>query len=215
HAIGVAERFRELEAINQAFAGAKAHCQSKLRELGLKPDEITLFNRLAAAVIFTSSGLRDLAAVSANRLGQPGLWPHSISGDLPIVFVRVSGVNDEVIVRQLIQWRIYTRRQGLKLDLVILDERASEPADQLRKELQTEPVGEMLSKPDGVFFLTADKVSTEEAVLIAAAARVVLGGNRGSLTEQIDYHVPQPARAPLLTPAAVVPKPVTRRILPP
>jgi len=214
-AIGIAERFRELEAINQAFAGAKAHCQSELRELGFKPDEIALFNRLAAAVIFTSSGLRDLAAGSANRLGQSGLWPHSISGDLPIVFVRVSGVHDEAIVRQLVQWRIYTRRQGLKLDLVILDERAGEPADQLRTELQTGLLGEMLGKPDGVFFLTADKVSTDEVVLIAATARVVLGRNRGSLTEQIDYHVPQPARAPLFTPAAVVPKPGTRSVLPP
>ena len=89
-AIGIAERFREFEAIDQAFAGAKAHCQSELRELGLTPDEIALFNRLAAAVVFTNSGLRDLDAVAANRLGQPSLWPHSISGDLPIVLVRVA-----------------------------------------------------------------------------------------------------------------------------
>src|SRR4029453_18951490 len=115
----------------------------EIPELGLKTDEIALFNRLAAAVIFTGSGLRDLAAVSANRLGQSGLWPHSISGDLPIVFVRISGVHDEAIVRQLVQWRIYTRRQGLKLDLVILDERAGGLADQLREELQAGPAGEM------------------------------------------------------------------------
>jgi len=215
-AIGIAERFRELDAIDRAFAGADAHCQSELRELALKPDEIALFNRMAAAVIFTSSGLRDLAAVSANRLGQSGLWPHSISGDLPIVFVRVSGVHDEAIVRQLVQWRIYTRRQGLKLDLVILDERAGEPADLLREELQAGPAGEMLGKPGGVFFLTADKVSTDDAVLLAAAARVVLGGNRGSLTEQIDrYVVPQHTPAPLLTPATVAPKPVARPTRPP
>jgi cellobiose phosphorylase len=92
-------------------------------ELGPKPDQIALFNRLAAAVIFTSSGLRDLRAVSANRLAQSGSWPHSISGDLPIALVRVSGVHDEAIVSQLLQWRMYTRRQGLNLDLVILDER--------------------------------------------------------------------------------------------
>ncbi len=69
-AIGIAERFREVEAIDQAFEGAKAHSQRELRELGLKPDEIALFNRLAAAVIFTNSGFRDLDAVAANRLGQ-------------------------------------------------------------------------------------------------------------------------------------------------
>ena len=54
-AIGIAERFREFEAIDQAFAGAKAHCQSELRELELTPDEIALFNRLAASVVFTNS----------------------------------------------------------------------------------------------------------------------------------------------------------------
>jgi cellobiose phosphorylase len=171
---------------------------------------------LAAAVIFTSSELRDLNAVAANRLGQPGLWPHSISGDLPIVLVRVTGVDDEMVVRQLVQWRIYTRRRGLKLDLVVLDERVCESAESLRAELQTGSAGNMLGKPDGVFFLTADKVSTDEAVLLAAAARVVLGGNRGSLSEQIDHHdVPQPAREPLLIPAAVAPEPVTRPTQPP
>ena len=215
-AIGIAERFREFEAIDQAFAGAKAHSQSELRELGLKPDEIALFNRLAAAVIFTNSGFRDLDAVAANRLGQAGLWPHSISGDLPIVLVRVAGVDDETVVRQLVQWRIYTRRRGLKLDLVILDERGGEPSDQLRKELETGVAREMLGKAGGVFFLTADKVPTDEAVLLAAAARAVLGGDRGSLTEQIDHRAtPRPIPAPPFTPTAIATKPVAQPTRPP
>src|SRR4029453_6364396 len=184
-AIGIAERFREVEAIDQTFAGTKAHTQRELRELGLKPDEIALFNRLAAAVIFTNSRFRHLDAVAANRLGQASLWPHSISGDLPIVLVRVAGVDDETVVRQLVQWRIYTRRRGLKLDLVILDERESQAPDQLRKELETGVTRDMFGKSGGVFFLNADKVPTDEGVLLAAAARAVLGGDRGSLTEQI------------------------------
>ncbi len=194
-AIEIAELFHEFEAIDRAFAEAKALGQSELLELGLSPNEIVLYNRLAAAVIFTNAGLRDLDAVAANRLGQPGLWPHSISGDLPIVLVRVAGVDDEAVVRQLVQWRMYTQRRGLKLDLVILDERAGEPADQLLKELQTGPVGNTLGKPNGVFFLTADKLPADDVVLLAAAARAVLGGNRGSLTEQID-HLATPKLAP-------------------
>jgi cellobiose phosphorylase len=186
-AIGIADEFREFEAIDRAFARAKAHCESELLELGFQPDEIAVFNRLATAVIFTNSSFRDLDAVAANRLGQPGLWPHSISGDLPIVLVRVAGVDDETVVRQLVRWNVYARRRGLKSDLVILDERDSEPADQLRKELETGISSEMLGKPGGVFFLTADKVTTDEAVLLAAAARAVLGGGCGSLTEQIEH----------------------------
>ena len=44
----------------------------------------------------------------------------------------------------------------------------------------------MLGKPGGVFFLMADNMSADEAVLLAAAARAVLGGGRGSLTDQIE-----------------------------
>jgi hypothetical protein len=131
-AIGIVKRLHEFEAIDRAFAVAKVHCQSELRELELTPAEIARFNRLAAAVIFTNSCFRDLDAVAANRLGQPGLWPYSISGDLPIVLARVARIEDETIVRQLLQWRTYTRRRGLNVDLVILDERAGEPADRLR-----------------------------------------------------------------------------------
>ena len=114
-------------------------------------------------------------------MGQPGLWPYSISGDLPIVLARVARVEDETIVRQLLQWHTYTRRRGLIVDLVILDDRAGEPANRLRTELQTRIDGKMLGKSGGVFLLTADTVPADDAVLLAAAARAVLGGDRGSL----------------------------------
>jgi cellobiose phosphorylase len=208
-AIGIAERFRQPEAIDRAFASARAHCQRELRELQVTPVEVALFNHLAAAIVFTNSGLRDLDAVSANRLGQPGLWPYAISGDLPIALVRVTSADDETLLRQLLQWRTYTQRHGLNLDLVILDGRAGEPADRLRRELESGTAGEMLGKPGGVFFLTADKVPADDAVLLAAAARAVLGSNRGSLTEQIDHRFtarPDPPRQ--LAPGAVATTPV-------
>ena len=211
-AIGIAKRFREFQAIDQAFEDAKTHSDRELRELGLTPDDIALFNRLAAAVIFTSSDFRDLDAVAANRLGQASLWPHSISGDLPIVLVRVAGTEDEKLVRQLVQWRMYTRRRGLKLDLVILDQRGDESSDQLRKELEAGVARDMFGKTDGLFFLNAEKVPSNDAVLFAAAARAVIGGDRGSLAEQIDHPASPPnVPAPAFSQTAIAAKPVTQR----
>ena len=135
-AVEIADRFREFEAIDQVFADARVRSPRELRELELTPQDIALFDRLAASVVFTNASLRDVAAVAGNRMGQAGLWPHTISGDLPIVLAHVTHDNDEGIVRQLVQWRIYTRRRGLKVDLVILDERVGEVADRLRAELQ-------------------------------------------------------------------------------
>ena len=88
----------------------------------------------------------------------------------------------------MVRWRTYTRRRGLKLDLVILDERVGDAADWLRAELEVGPAAEMLGKPDGVFFLIADQVPADDKVLLSAAARAVLGGGHGSLTDQIEQH---------------------------
>ncbi|HEX3231778.1 MAG TPA: hypothetical protein VHQ95_22560, partial [Pyrinomonadaceae bacterium] len=215
-AIGIAERFSEFEAIDQAFAGAKTNCATELQELELTPDDIALFNRLTASAVFANASLRDLDAMAANRLGQPSLWPYSISGDLPIVLVRVARDDDETIVRQLVQWRVYTRRRGLNLDLVVLDERAGELADRLQTELQTGISGEMLEKPGGIFFLTADNVTANDAILLKAAAKAILGGDRGSLAEQIDHRAaPQLEPPSQLTPIAVANEPVPQPALPP
>jgi cellobiose phosphorylase len=211
-AIGIGKRFRGVEAIDEALEDAKTHSERELRELGLTRDDIALFNRLAASVIFTNSDFRDLDAVSANRLGQASLWPHSISGDLPIVLLQVAGTEDEKLVRQLVQWRMYTRRRGLKLDLVILDQRGGESSDQLRKELETGVARDMLGKTDGLFLLNADNVPSNDAVLFAAAARAVIGGDRGSLAVQIDHPASAPnIPGPAFTQTAIAAKPVAQR----
>ena len=214
-AMGLAERFHELDAIDAAFENAHAQSEKDLRELELTPDEITLFNRLATSVVFASSGLRDREAVAANRLGQRDLWRHGISGDLPVVLARVNHVDDEAVVRELVRWRSYVVRRRLTFDLVILDERADEAAERLRQELATGVAGAMLGKPGGVFLLSARDVSTDDGVLLAAAARAVLGGRRGSLADQIDLDTEPPSELEALAPERLIAKPVVRRAVPP
>ena len=162
-------------------------------------DDIALFNRLAGAVLFTTPALRQPDAVAVNRMGQPGLWPHAISGDRPIVLVRVATVDKESLVHRMVQWHAYARRRGLDPDLVILDERSRDDADRLRAELQAGPAGQLIGKPGGVFVLNAGKVSTDDAVLLIAAARAVLGGGRRSLADQLDCRPAAAALPPPLT----------------
>src|SRR5262249_18582859 len=93
-AIDLAEHFRELDAADRAFDHAAERGRQEMRELGLRPDDIALFNRLAGAVVFTGPALRQPDAVAANRQGQPSLWPYAVSGDRPIVLVRVAVPGD-------------------------------------------------------------------------------------------------------------------------
>src|SRR4029434_8982867 len=192
------KQFQNLESADQAFSEAGKHCLDELRNLGLTPDDVALFNRLAGAVVFTGSALRSAEAVAANRLGQPALWPHGISGDRPIVLVRIAVAAGEAPVSQLVQWHGYVRHCGLDLDLVILDARSGAAADALKAILKAGPAGATLGKPGGTFVLSAGRVKAEDTVLIKAARRAIVGAARGSLAEQIEHRPAAAALPPLL-----------------
>ena len=210
------QQFQNLEAADRAFSGARSRCRDELRDLGLTPGDVALFNRLAGAVVFTGAALRSRDAVAANRLGQPGLWPHAISGDRPIVLVRVAAADDEALVHQLVQWHGYVRHRGLDLDLVILDERSRDAADVLRAILAAGPAGATLGKPGGMFVLSAGSIPADDTVLITAAARAVLGADRGSLAEQIERRPAAAALPPLLkTTSSTSTETATPRATPP
>ena len=58
----------------------------------------------------------------SNQKGQSGLWGYGISGDLPIVLVRIRNADQLELIRQAIQAHAYWRVKGLESDLVIWNE---------------------------------------------------------------------------------------------
>jgi len=59
--------------------------------------------------------------LASSTLGQSGIWGHGISGDLPILLVRVTDVSGVPLVRQVLMAQEHWRLKGLKADAVILN----------------------------------------------------------------------------------------------
>ena len=132
----LAQKYRDPSAASRAFALAFTHAQSGLRHLGISNDEALLFERLASRVLFADGSLRAAPdTIAANELGQSGLWPHGISGDLPILLVRVGGDDDVALVRQVLQAQEYWRLKGLSADVVILNEHPTSYLDEIHAQL--------------------------------------------------------------------------------
>ena len=60
----------------------------------------------------------------------------SISGDRPIVLVRIDDIEDLPVIRQLLRAHEYWLLKGLSVDLVVLNEQASAYVQDLQNALE-------------------------------------------------------------------------------
>lgn len=196
----LAQKYHDPSAAVRTFALAATHAQSACRHLGISADDALLFERLASRVLGTDGSLRAAPhTIAANRLGQAGLWPHSISGDLPILLVRVDDPTQISLVRQVLQAQEYWRLKGLRTDVVVLNEHPEGYVDQMQAELTTVmtdgPWSAWQHRTGGAYLLRADLLDQPARVLLQAVACAVLHGERGDLRAQLDR--PMAASAPL------------------
>jgi cellobiose phosphorylase len=221
-ALALVEKYYNPRMTDRALDLAWTHGQVTLRHLNASEADAQLYARLAGDLIYANPARRATSSVLLNnRRGQSGLWGYGISGDAPIVLLRVNDPTRIEIVQQLLQAHSYWRMKGLPVDLVILNEDVSvyrQPLhDQILSLVASGIEAQMLDKPGGIFVRRLDQFSAEDRVLLQSVARLVLSDENGTLSEQLDRPpLPDPT-IPLLSPARApareAPKPPSQREL--
>lgn len=190
-ALALADEFHSMHAITRAFELAWAHNRVELRHLQLAVEDAHLFQRLAGHLLFPSLGLRAAPEIlAANLQGQPGLWRLGISGDMPILLVRISEPADLNLIRRLLTAHTYWRTKGLHVDLVLLNEDPASYFEDLQQQLlaliRASDAHTLIDRPGGVFLRKGSHLSEEDRRLLLASAGVVLVGDQTPLSDQID-----------------------------
>jgi cellobiose phosphorylase len=203
-ALGLIEKYQDRRLADRVFELAWTHAQVVLRQINAGEADAQLYGRLAGSVIYAHAVLRaDASVLMRNRRGQSGLWGYAISGDLPIVLLRIGDLANIELVRQLIQAHAYWRLKGLAVDLVIWNEdRAG-----YRQVLQDQILGlvavgletQVMERPGGIFVRSAEQISEEDRTLFQTVARVILSDSRGTLAEQVNRPGQVEVRVPRLT----------------
>jgi cyclic beta-1,2-glucan synthetase len=193
-ALALARKYRDGSAAARAFSMAFTHVHITLQHLGLSDEQAMLFDRLASRVFGLDASRHSPPDIAANTLGQQNLWGHGISGDLPIVLLRVAETASLPLARQLLNAQEYWRLKGLRADVVILNEHPADYLDEMQGLLlqlvQELPWAGWLGKPGGMFLLRADGMAAADRHLLAAVARVVLIGELGDLVTQLERPAP-------------------------
>ena len=217
--LDLADKHHDTTAFDRAATLAWTQAQVQLSHLGVDADQASLFQRLAGAVLYADPSMRPPSdAIRRGGGGPTALWAQGISGDLPIVLVRIDNIEDIAIVRPLLRANEYWRMKQLAVDLVILNERASSYIQDLQIALETlartsqsrSQIGADVAH-GSVFVLRADLISAETRALLLSMARAVLAGRRGTLSEQLnrlEEAEPTAAPSPRRVPPADLPQTV-------
>jgi cyclic beta-1,2-glucan synthetase len=210
--LDVIDKHRDMTAFERAATLSWTQAQVELHHLGIDPGRAGLYQRLAGHLLYTAPTLRPSSdAIRRGAGGQSGLWALGISGDLPILLLRIADTEHLDLAHQLLQAHEYWRMKQLAVDLVILNERASSYIQDLQVALETtvrtsqsRRLAGAEGPPGRVFLLRTDLISPEARALLTSTARVVLVGQRGRLSDQLDRVTevkasPQPGSRPILT----------------
>jgi cyclic beta-1,2-glucan synthetase len=192
--IDVVDKHHDPAAFKRATTLVWTQAQVQLHHLDIDPGEAGLFQRLAGHLIYATPILRPSSDTILRGAGaQQGLWAQGISGDLPIMVLRIFDTENLDIAHQVLLAHEYWRMKQFAVDLVILNERQSSYVQDLQiaietlvRTCQSRPQIGAEGRPGSVFVLRADLISAEIRALLMSVARVVIGGQRGSLSDQLD-----------------------------
>jgi cyclic beta-1,2-glucan synthetase len=191
--LDLVDKHHDRNAYDRAKTLAWTQAQVQLRHLDVEVEEAADFQRLAAPILYADPRFRASSEAIIRGAGsQSGLWPHAISGDLPIVLLCIEDIADIAQVRQLLRAHEYWRMKCLNVDLVIVNEHASSYMQDLQIAIET-AVRSSQSQPrfgeefgqGSVYMLRADLMSGDARALLRSVARVALIARRGPIADQL------------------------------
>src|SRR6185369_9905050 len=190
-ALALADKYHDPNIFERELRLAWTKAQVELSHLKTNAEEAHLFQRLAARIMYSDPSLRPTPHVLAlNTKAQSSLWAYGISGDLPIVVVRIEKSADLPTVRKLIRGHEYLHFKGLKVDLAILNDSPTTYQQELHRELETiirtGGLQNLMDKPGGIYLRRADQMPESDRILLHAVARAVIVADRGTLEDQLE-----------------------------
>jgi cellobiose phosphorylase len=190
-ALALLDKYCDRHFVERAFEMAWFQSQEVLRHLNASEADAQLYGRLATSLVYANALRRASPSVIArNQLGQSGLWRFGVSGDLPIVLLRIGDLNRIDLAKQVLQAHAYWRMKGLAVDLVIVNEDFSGYRAVLQERIlgliNAGPEAHIIDKPGGVFLRRAEELSEEDRVLFQTVARVLFTDSAETLLEQVE-----------------------------
>lgn len=206
--------------IDHVFHDALFETGRLVQQLGIAPAHLPELQVLSSLLVHIHQTFRTVPPTdSSGWNGQPDLWRFGISGDYPMLLLKLSDAENSALLDILVRGHRLWHHSGLKIDLVILRNAATGYVEPLREKVLSvirdiDATG-MLGMRGGIHLLAGDQMTEPFRRGIEAAAHVVLEDDNKPFREMLDKALQKRDQPPPFVPEPSTPYTAVPAILRP
>ncbi len=184
-AIQNVKEYQNEEKIKQAFELNIAKADTEARYLGLNAKQIEAYQKLLGNLLFPnpfkSSQMQNL---EDRKYPQSDLWQYGISGDLPILLVKITQSNEAELLVEVLKAYEFARLKNVEMDLVILNQEPNSyekyTKEAIENKILNQNLGYLKNVPGGIFVLEQADVN-----LLEFYAKLIIDAQKGPFLRQL------------------------------
>lgn len=183
-AVEIGEEFSNPYRVNNVFDEFRRQSEMELKYLEITRTQHNAFQDLMGPIFYPVSHYRGPKEnIRRNWKNQSFLWKFGVSGDIPIMLLKVKSIEEEGIVRDVLKAYEYLRVNRVKIDLIILNESKygymDDLNDFLNEMISTMKIYEENKERKSLFIINSYQLIPAEMDLLLTVARVVFSEETG------------------------------------
>ncbi len=185
------KEYQSIEKVSKEFELAKARVEAESRYLSRKGSDMAIYQKMLSYLVFDNPIKSQLLANKSkqNNYCQSELWKYGISGDLPIILLKVRNVNDGYIVKEVLKAHEFFTMKNVATELVILDEEKHSYENYVKEEIEGNILnhhkGYLKNQRGGIFTLSKGEIDKKDIALLEFLAAIVIDSDKGGLKNNI------------------------------
>lgn len=184
------EKYKSSENVKTEFEVAKARVETESRYLEIKGKDIEIYQKMLSYIIFDNPAKsRLIKNIPERNYKQEELWKYGISGDLPIILVKIKDSNDKYVISEVLKAHEFFRSKNIQTEVVILDEEKYSYENYVKEEIEdtilNRQMGYLKNIKGGIFILSKEEVSKEDLKLLELISAICIDSNKGGIKNNL------------------------------
>lgn len=187
--IKMLKQYENTNALSKVFELSKAKTEAESIYLELKGKDIEEYQKMLTLLLLKNP-LKSLNSVLPSKIySQSDLWKFGISGDLPILLVKISDTNETYILKSILKAYEFFRSKNIKIELVILNKEMNSYEhfleNAINNEIQNKQILYLKNVFGGIFVINENEISKEDINMLEFVANLSIDAGLGNIDSQL------------------------------